>query len=183
MTWYTLWLMRMSSSPHPLKTTAGLYKEICFSAALPISLTLQYIHKTTALAWGTEHKLIALLGIGKERCNPPKSKSLSHLAVGSTGTHCLSPRRCTTPMKEEFSAERPERGSKRYCAPVPVLSLGYAFWLNVIKYLGLSSPSELPRKNYSFFLPSVWPPKYWIIIFYYIFLLLKVHATDTFTTF
>lgn len=169
--------------PTPLKTTAGLYKEISFSAALPISLTLQYIHKTTALAWGMEHKLIALLGIGKERCNPPKSKSLSDLAVGSTGTHRLFPRSCTTPVKEEFSAERPERGSKRYCAPVTVLSLGYAFWLNVIKYLGLSSPSELPRKNYSFFLPSVWPPRILNIFFYYIFLSLKIHATGMFTTF
>ena len=160
MTWYTLWLMRTSSSPCPLKTTAGLCNEICFSATLPISLTLQYIHKTTALAWGMEHKLNALLGMGRERdAILPNPKAFL--------TWQLAPQALTTPpqeavpllWKKNSALMRPERGSKGYCAPVPVLSLAYAFWLNVAKYLGLSSPSELPRKKYSFFLSSCMTPR------------------------
>lgn len=33
--------MRMSSSPCPVQNKAGVYKKICFSTTLPISLTLQ----------------------------------------------------------------------------------------------------------------------------------------------
>lgn len=38
----------------------------------------------------------------RKGCTPPKSKSFSHLAVSSTGTHCPIPRRC---MKGEFRTE------------------------------------------------------------------------------
>lgn len=120
--------MRMSSSPCPLKTTAGLYNEKDFSATLPIFLTLQHVHKTIACAWGIEHN--ALLGMGKERdATIPNSKAFL--------TWWWAPQALTAPpweaapllWKKNSALMRPGRGSKRCCAPVPVLSLDVHFIL------------------------------------------------------
>lgn len=157
--------LRMPSSPCPEKCKRwDLRWDLFLSYIARIFSTTAHIHTythigtyihmythTTVFVWELEHKLHALLGMGRERNttfpNPealPGSRPCEHSLPLPEKLYCS--------IKKKSELMRPETDSKGYCTPLPVLRLPYAFWSSVAKYVGFSLPLELLRWTNSFFL-------------------------------